>query len=50
MPDTLRMTPGETVTIRSVSPDLLEVEGRWGVGGKLPPSHYHRSHPLSRPC
>lgn len=41
MPDTLRLTPGETVTIRSVSPDLLEVEGRWGAAGKPPPAHYH---------
>jgi hypothetical protein len=37
MPDTLRLTPGETVTIRSVSPDLLEVEGRWGLGGSCRP-------------
>lgn len=41
MADTLKLTPRETVTIRSVSPDLLEVEGRWGPGGKPPPAHYH---------
>jgi len=28
MADTLRLTPRETVTIRSVSTELLEVEGR----------------------
>jgi len=41
MADTLRLTPRETVTIRSVSTELLEVEGRWGPGGKPPPAHYH---------
>ena len=37
MADTLRLTPHETVTIRSSSPELLEVEGEWGPGG-----HAHR--------
>jgi mannose-6-phosphate isomerase-like protein (cupin superfamily) len=41
MPDTLKLTPHETVTIRSASPELLDVEGRWGPGGKPPPAHYH---------
>jgi hypothetical protein len=41
MADTLRLTPRETVAIRSVSTELLEVEGRWGPGGKPPPAHYH---------
>jgi mannose-6-phosphate isomerase-like protein (cupin superfamily) len=40
-PEVLRLTPGETVTIRSSSPELLEVEGRWAAGGKPPPAHYH---------
>lgn len=43
MADTLRLTPHETVTIRRSSPELLEVEGSWGPGGKPPPSHYHPS-------
>jgi mannose-6-phosphate isomerase-like protein (cupin superfamily) len=41
MPETLKLTPHETVTIRSASPELLDVEGRWGPGGKPPPAHYH---------
>jgi mannose-6-phosphate isomerase-like protein (cupin superfamily) len=41
MEDTLKLTPHETVTIRSASPELLDVEGRWGPGGKPPPAHYH---------
>jgi quercetin dioxygenase-like cupin family protein len=41
MSDELRLTPGETVTVRSSTPELLEVEGRWGPGGKSPPAHYH---------
>ena len=41
MADTLKLTPHETVTIRSASPELLDVEGRWGPGGKPPPAHYH---------
>src|SRR5215210_9127936 len=43
MTDTLRLTASETVTIRESSPELLEVEGRWGAGGKPPPAHYHPS-------
>jgi quercetin dioxygenase-like cupin family protein len=43
MADTLRLTPHETVTIRSSSPELLEVEGEWGREGKPPPPHYHPS-------
>jgi mannose-6-phosphate isomerase-like protein (cupin superfamily) len=41
MADTLRLTPSESVTIRSSSAEMLEVEGRWGPGGKPPPAHYH---------
>jgi hypothetical protein len=41
MSDQLRLTPGQTVTIRSSTPELLEVEGSWGPGGKPPPAHYH---------
>jgi mannose-6-phosphate isomerase-like protein (cupin superfamily) len=43
MPKVLRLTPKETVTIRISSPELLEVEGRWGPRGKPPPAHYHPS-------
>jgi mannose-6-phosphate isomerase-like protein (cupin superfamily) len=43
MPETLRLTPKETVTIQRSSPELLEVEGRWGPRGKSPPAHYHPS-------
>jgi mannose-6-phosphate isomerase-like protein (cupin superfamily) len=41
MADTLKLTPHETVTIRKSTPELLEVEGNWGPGGKPPPPHYH---------
>lgn len=42
MPDEqLRLTAGETVTIRKSNPEMLEVEGNWGPGGKPPPAHYH---------
>lgn len=36
-----RLTPGETVTVRTSSPDLLEVEGAWAPEGKPPPPHFH---------
>jgi quercetin dioxygenase-like cupin family protein len=39
--DTLKLTPGESVTIRRSGPDLLEVEGLWAPEGKPPPAHYH---------
>ena len=41
MADTLKLTPSETVTVRQSSPELFEVEGRWGPAGKPPPAHYH---------
>lgn len=37
---TYRLTPSETVTVLRASPEILEVEGRWGPGGPAPP-HYH---------
>ncbi len=43
MAETLRLTPHETVTIRTSSPELLEVEGAWGPEGRPPPTHYHPS-------
>jgi quercetin dioxygenase-like cupin family protein len=41
MSDQLRLTPSESVTIKSRSEEMLEVEGRYGPGGKPPPAHYH---------
>jgi quercetin dioxygenase-like cupin family protein len=41
MGDTLKLTPGESVTIHRSDPDLLEVEGSWAPEGKPPPAHYH---------
>jgi mannose-6-phosphate isomerase-like protein (cupin superfamily) len=41
MLEMLRLTPRETVAIRTSSPELLEVEGRWVPGGEPPPAHYH---------
>jgi mannose-6-phosphate isomerase-like protein (cupin superfamily) len=41
MAETLKLTPGESVTIRQSSPEVLEVEGTYGPGGKPPPAHYH---------
>lgn len=43
MADTLKLTPQETVTIRSSSAELFEVEGSWGPRSKPPPAHYHPS-------
>jgi mannose-6-phosphate isomerase-like protein (cupin superfamily) len=43
MAETLRLTPGETVTIRKSSPELLEVEAAWAPEGKPPPAHFHPS-------
>jgi mannose-6-phosphate isomerase-like protein (cupin superfamily) len=41
MADILRLTPGESVTLRRSGPDLLEVEGLWAPEGEPPPAHYH---------
>ena len=41
MAETLKLTPTESVTIRQSSPEVLEVEGSYGPGGKAPPAHYH---------
>jgi quercetin dioxygenase-like cupin family protein len=41
MADTLKLTAGESVTIRRSDPELLEVEGSWAPEGKPPPAHYH---------
>ena len=41
MPDTLRLTPKETVTILGGTPDVLEVEAEYGPSGAPPPKHLH---------
>jgi mannose-6-phosphate isomerase-like protein (cupin superfamily) len=38
---TLRLTPSETVTIRSSTPEAFEVEATYGPGGSPPPKHLH---------
>ena len=43
MNDKLKLTPHETVTIRSSTSDALEVEGEWAADGKAPPKHFHPS-------
>jgi quercetin dioxygenase-like cupin family protein len=43
MSDQLKLTPTESVIVRRSDPDLLEVEGIWGPGGKPPPKHFHPS-------
>jgi quercetin dioxygenase-like cupin family protein len=37
----LKLTPKESITIRSESAELLEVEVEYGPGGKPPPAHFH---------
>jgi quercetin dioxygenase-like cupin family protein len=43
VPDTLKLTPGESLAIRQSGPDLLEVEGTWAPSGRPPPKHFHPS-------
>ena len=38
MAETLKLTPTESVTIRQSSPEVLEVEGSYGPGGKAHPT------------
>jgi mannose-6-phosphate isomerase-like protein (cupin superfamily) len=40
---TLRITPGESVTVRRSDDDLLEIVGEWAPSGNPPPKHYHPS-------
>jgi mannose-6-phosphate isomerase-like protein (cupin superfamily) len=40
---TLKITPGESVTVRESTAELLEVEGTWSPSGKRPPKHFHPS-------
>ena len=41
MPETLKLTPTESVTIKARTPDVLEVEASYGPSGKPPPKHWH---------
>ncbi len=41
MTERLNLTPSESVTIRSSSPELLEVEAEYGPDGDPPPKHWH---------
>jgi len=43
MPDRLKLTPSESVTIKTSTPGPLEVEGEYGPGGGAPPAHFHPS-------
>jgi mannose-6-phosphate isomerase-like protein (cupin superfamily) len=43
MEQPLRITPGESVAVLRSTPEMLEVEGRWGPGGRPPPKHFHPS-------
>lgn len=39
--ETLRLTPTEALTVRSSTPEALEVEVEYGPGGSPPPAHLH---------
>jgi quercetin dioxygenase-like cupin family protein len=41
MPETLHLTPTETLTIVTATPDLVEVEASYGPKGSPPPKHLH---------
>src|SRR5215207_4324162 len=41
MTDTFHLTPHESVTVRSHTPETLELEATWGSGGSPPPAHFH---------
>jgi len=41
MPDTLKLTPHESVTLRSSTAEQIEVEVVWMGGGSRPPKHFH---------
>jgi hypothetical protein len=43
MPETLHITPTETVTIVDETADLLAVEAHYTPSGKKPPKHFHPS-------
>lgn len=41
MPDILKLTPSESLEVRSSTPEALEVEATYGPGGSPPPRHFH---------
>ena len=41
MAEIYHLTAHESVTLRSHSSDLLEVEGSWDAHGSAPPPHFH---------
>jgi len=41
MGETLKLTPTESVEIRSSTAEALEVEATYGSGAKRPPKHFH---------
>jgi quercetin dioxygenase-like cupin family protein len=41
MPDTLKLSPDNSVIVRRSEPAVLEVEGIWAPGGSPPPKHFH---------
>lgn len=43
MTETLKLTPSESLTIISSSPQALEIEATYGPGGSAPPKHLHPS-------
>jgi mannose-6-phosphate isomerase-like protein (cupin superfamily) len=40
-PETLTITPHESVTIRSSTPEALELEATYAPDGSAPPKHWH---------
>lgn len=43
MPGILKLTPSESLEVRSSTPGALEVEATYGPGGSAPPKHFHPS-------
>jgi len=41
MAETLKLTPTESLEIRSSGEEALEVEATYGTGAKAPPKHFH---------
>jgi quercetin dioxygenase-like cupin family protein len=41
MPETLKITPNESVTVRESTPEVLAVEATYGPHGSPPPKHFH---------
>jgi quercetin dioxygenase-like cupin family protein len=41
MAEALKLTPSESVTVVSSTPEALVVEAAYGPGGKPPPKHFH---------